>query len=247
MSIATFKKTCRYLLITNVFVSLFVGDVLSQSQTVGAADSSPVSAQCDSGGAAICCAPNLEPIDATLDDSLDRFVYVNVTQLSGGPSGTDPVPAIMQGSLATSHLAARPASLRYAPPKSKESPAPSLPVASELADNSPNPPNRSPGQPFGMLPITIAIPSASMGGADSAALLLEQRTLQRAHIRRQEEKELRQERELQSRRHSQCVQLQMSDLECRLATTTREVLANHHSSMRPAPRQDPEGHQLLNH
>jgi hypothetical protein len=239
------KQTCHYLFIATFFASLFVFDGQSQSQTV-ATESPRLAAPCNPGSATISCAPNSDPIDALLDNSVDRRMYADAMQLFGGPSGADPIPEIMQGAFATSRLATQSAISGYDPTKSKAFPD-SVPAPGEPVGNQPNPFGLSPGQRLEAPPIAVALPFTNADEGDPTPLLLRERMLSRAHTRQLQERESRQARELLSSQHRQCALRQLSDLECRLAATNRDLLTVHQSSVRPSRPQRPQRRNLLDH
>jgi hypothetical protein len=246
---STFRLNCKpvflYLLVTMLFTSLVGRDV--QSQSLPSLTHRAASwTQCDSTGTTVSCAPSSEPVNALVDSSIDRRVYADAMQLSGGPSGTDPIPAILQGAFATSRSPSRPASQQSTQSRTSTVLDENVSAATEPLGDEPNPVNRSPGEPFAMPLLAPALPFASITESDANMLSLQQRMLSRAHMR-QQEKELRQARELQSHRHRQCAQLHMSDLECQLAATNPDWPLIRASS-RPSTRsQHPPRHNSLDH
>ena len=220
----TAKQSFRAQLLA-IAIALFLLLVCEvQAQSVPPTASLQTALQCGAGAARKSCTPNLDPIAALVDSSVDRHIHADVLELSGGALGGTTLPS------ATPVVRHEPIS----PPSISTSLQPQTRVPVPAAGASDTTRARAD------LPRSLSPPLAT-GETDSLnrdAAWLRDRKLSRA--RQREEIRRRQTRAMQKNRRQQCTQ-SAGDLECRLALKSHALMA---TSRARAPLANPHWRQL---
>lgn len=214
----TAKPSFRAQLIAIVLFALLVCEV--QAQSVPPAASLQTSLQCSAAAAGEPCRPNLDPIPALVDSSVDRRIHGDVLELLGGAPGGATLPSATP---VVPHESLLPPTITTSLQPQTRVPVPAAGASDTTRARANLPRSLSP-----------PLATAETDSLNRDAAWLRDRKFLRA--RQREEIRRRQTRAMQRNQRQQCTR-PARDRECRLALKSHTLTA---SSRARAPLPNPQ-------